>query len=616
MKNSALFPTIKLRPSYIEGMGNYRKFQEDMKGILNQNKRVVILDAPTGSGKTFAFSKLANDMQTTIIVLPNNLLGKEVYDSLNSSNPNEVVFLNAKNVRECVLSYKSKGFSMTKAKAIELLISGKKYVVTNPTIMYYIILNYYTSNKEDMISTLIKNNLSLIIYDEIHIYTRDQIAMILSMCLLFPEKIKILFSSATIQENFKNLVNEIFGKDNVETIKVPRMHNNNNEKNVLIQGPINVTIFQGEITDFIKENIDLIKNGKWFIIADSIKNMHMAKKELLNNNFSINEISMISAYDDPSYEEYEKIRKKEIENKKIIIGSNIVEQGINPPNYFTNYIIEPGVYLNNFIQRTGRIGRGQNNESNLYIIVNSHIDTIPDNIENIDDLYSFFKNFNFKNDYYIDAFSVGCYLGILLCKLSFNARKVIIKNIYKKTTLDIKAGLSCSIKIDVLFSDKKWIGTQFKYIREIKEMSEWWITYKESFYKFIPEEDKISILDIGDQDGFGNVNTEYSKIWLKRNKEIISDSDPKFWVVKDFNKEPNNNFSVSVYGIPFSKSYLPYKFGDIYFNAKDEIIKNCEEKIKYIGISKEQKEFLNYLAKFIKSTASIERLKVDINENP
>lgn len=311
--------------SYIKNSGELKEFQISMRDFANGDKEIGVLSAPTGAGKTYGFKTMIQNERFIIILLPNNLLAHEVCEDFLKSGISTVL-LNSEKVTEKVEEMVRKGFEATRDKAILSMITNKKIVVTNPELFYYIILNKYKLNpKTDSLSDFIVAGLKMIVIDEVHIYSRDQINILLGIMKLFHKEIKILFSSATIPGFFDVAIKKLFGEENIREITVDREYVKNSSNSIL-QGKINVFIPNFNSTaSFIEENHNIMNTGYWFIIADSIRNMQSIY-DVIKKHYSPNEIGLISAYHDPEYTTYHKIF--EDEKYRIVIGSNIVEQGI------------------------------------------------------------------------------------------------------------------------------------------------------------------------------------------------------------------------------------------------------------------------------------------------
>lgn len=598
-----------IHESYIKSSGELKEFQISMKDFGDGDKEIGILSAPTGSGKTFGFKTMIEDDKFILILLPNNLLAREVNEDFLKSGISTVL-LNSESVTEKLEEMRGAGFEATRDKAILSIITNKRIVITNPELFYYIILNKYKINrKADSLSDFIIAGLKMIVIDEVHIYSRDQMNILLGVMKLFHKEIKILFSSATIPESLQIAIKILFGEQNIKEIKVDREYVKNLSNNIL-QGKINVFIPEFNSTaSFIKENSEVMNSGYWFIIADSIRNMQSIYDEI-KQHYSSKEIGLISAYHDPEYRTYQSI----FENSqyRIIIGSNIVEQGINPPKYFSNFIVEPGLDIKNFVQRVGRIGRNSEKVNNLYIVfkdknVNAH--SFYDGMT-IEEFYTIMKNklperiTGYKPGY------VGIYSALIANKLSYNLKTTVATNVnIDRDGQGYTQGFFRTFKtidlINKIGNDKKLFYEFKKEIRELASILEWWEYYYNSIVNFIPSSEKIEGFDSSEKRKFN-----YDYMWVLKNKNVEYE-DNGIIVVKGFNEKLNYDFDVYVEGIPFNKREMKYKDIEPY-RARKLIIKKMEEYSDFQSSKGEAKMFSEGLKDIVIATADYSRLKSEV----
>ena len=606
--------TYEILPSFIESAGNLRQFQLEMVQFAeNEKKRVAILSAPTAAGKTHGFRQMGDKGKTTIIVFPNNLLSNETLKAFSESGVSDIAVLNASSINRLMHEKKNHGFhDFTQRKAIGLILENKKFIITNPTVYYNLINNHYSlQSREDMLSELLRNNLSTVIFDEFHIYSRDQASMILASTLLLRKDIKLMFASATLPDYLPPLLKEMYGDDQFCEIRAKRS-SQRKEESELLQGKLNLHIFNGSAIEFIHQNPTVFDNGRWFLILDSIRNIHEANRELARR-IPQSEIMMISAYHDPSYEAYAMV-KNGMTNKRIIIGSNIVEQGINPPSEYVNFLIEPGFSSESLIQRAGRIGRGSSSVSELYIAMQSNTVVFPDRVETVDEFFDFVSNFRFRSERHPWIRSLGTYLWFMLDRLTGNAKEAVLENLKGgHVNSSLLAACFSTKKVDRNLSDKSWVTGNIRYLRELKEISEWWSEYKESIYSFIPSQNEIKVLDTSeDFTEPGGFFTEYSELWIRKNKEIV-EAEGGLMIVGDFLDRPDFDFTIYVSGLPFD-SRVKKRYGDIFFSSRKEIIERFRSFYKsYFGLPGEIKEIIEALGDCIIATAGPERLRIELS---
>ncbi len=601
---------IKLRPSYIKSGQKLKEFQNKIIDFGKSDKEVAILNAPTGAGKTYAFKEIELN-GFILLLLPNNLLSNEVYN--NFSSDTNVGLINSSSLNEYILNKKNEGFyNITKDRAINYIANGKKVIISNPEIFYYIILNKYKNGGHgDSLTDFIINGLKMVIIDEVHIYTRDQTKILFSILKLLNKNIKKLFSSATIPESTKELIYKLFDKNSIEFIDVEREYKRSND-NIILQGPVSVLIpDESETSEYIKNNAENMKSGYWFIICDSIRNIDKVNNQLIKSGIKSGDIEIISAYHDPEYTGYKKIYDN---GARIIIGSNIIEQGINPPMKYNNFIIEPGMDIKNFIQRFGRIGRNREEESNAIIVFKSEIGKSK-LYENIDNFGNFIEEIEKKlpeKDDILKAEYIGVYAALISDNFSFDLSRLIKENIlseeagteFSKWFFRTKITLS---KLKDLQKDRKLFNNIRSKIRDLKNIMDWWNEYYNSIMEFIPDSIKVEGIDITDKHRFS-----YDYIWIRKNKNIVENKDCLL-IVSDFKEKSYYDFDVSVEGIPFEKFKLPYKDVSPY-KARSLILKRLKDEFdSYYDLDGNAKALIEGLKDIVYATADYERLFLGID---
>lgn len=153
--------------------------------IETQDEFYLALTAPTGSGKTNAWAvpALAGERLGVVLALyPTNALARDQYrslcrlrDRLNPSKP--VEYLDAERLG---LKRDEYDYHMTKGDVLGQIVRRMKrsggVIVTNPDIFIYGLKGYFSNH---YLSSVLKNMVSTVVFDEFHLFDLKQTDMIL-----------------------------------------------------------------------------------------------------------------------------------------------------------------------------------------------------------------------------------------------------------------------------------------------------------------------------------------------------------------------------------------------------------------------------------------------------
>ena len=142
-----------------------RSFQAALRGFLDSEKSVLMLQAPTGAGKTRGFSNFYDYGLKSLIVLPNNVLIDQNFNDFSRLMPGVTVITGEK------VSQKSKEWGQDKSQVVERLVLDGTIIFTNPTMLLFMLTNFYRRrmSRSDQIATLLLNGLRLVVLDEFHV---------------------------------------------------------------------------------------------------------------------------------------------------------------------------------------------------------------------------------------------------------------------------------------------------------------------------------------------------------------------------------------------------------------------------------------------------------------
>jgi CRISPR-associated endonuclease/helicase Cas3 len=372
--------TIKIKPQFValttekEVFPNgqtcfLHEFQKRMKLDFDGFQDFTIVTAPTGTGKSYAFPfPVINAKKSPkpfdegrirgLIVLPTNALIDELSENFSKTYP----FLNVKKITGRTLDELAvKGFDRW-SKINELCKGNTDLVITNPDIINYAMHGGYHQNAWQNTG---RNNFynfleyfGYIIFDEYHLYDEAQIANLLTLVYLRDiflqenNKIKFFFVSATPEKSLKDLlINKGYQVEEIiENIVEEENHSRaiHGLINVEFCSPLNQKV---PINEYRSEIKNIIDSGKRvLIVLDKLNEVQLLSDDLAAQ-FPESVIYQSTGYTPKTENQQQKINEA-----NIIVATNKAEVGVN---YNVEYcIMQPGKYYQNFVQRFGRVARG------------------------------------------------------------------------------------------------------------------------------------------------------------------------------------------------------------------------------------------------------------------
>lgn len=350
--------------------------QKRMKFDFEQLPEFTVVTAPTGTGKSYAFPfpvlnakkkpKAIDDAFNVrgLIILPTNALICELTENFKQTYPQLII---SQITSPELDKLGVKGYDRWK-KVIEIALESD-LVITNPDLINFAMHGGYHqfawNNKtgETRFSSFL-DKFNYIIFDEYHLYDETQIANILTMvklreCLLQhyqPVKgsvngVRFLFVSATPEIGLKRL----FESEDYEYKEIIENIISDKVDARPIHGELNVEFFDCKdirtlIRDKIAEIREVVKTKKVLLILNRLRDVQELAQELLRsfNGYTI--------YQSTGYVSKTEDHSTKIKSANIIIATNKAEVGVN---YDVEYcIMQPGKYFENFVQRFGRVSRG------------------------------------------------------------------------------------------------------------------------------------------------------------------------------------------------------------------------------------------------------------------
>ena len=518
-----------------------RSFQAALRGFLDSEKSVLMLQAPTGAGKTRGFSNFYDYGLKSLIVLPNNVLIDQNFNDFSRLMPGVTVITGEK------VSQKSKEWGQDKSQVVERLVLDGTIIFTNPTMLLFMLTNFYRRrmSRSDQIATLLLNGLWLVVMYEFHVYSRDQKYRLISLLVALRRRVKFVIASATLDSDLPDLIKSLIPENEILILEVKK------EGKDLIRGPVDYDFHPGEVTEVINDHINEMKEGKWFFITDSIREGYQIEKQLTAGGIRGEDICKLNRFDLSRYQD----RAAEIDRcfkHRIIIASNIVEQGYNPPHEFNNFVIDRGMYAHNFRQRAGRVGRSTEMKSRLLVCMKD-ASIIPRILEKIGNGVSVVEKVSEEIGEKRGSMKpevVGVYAGFMLQFFTTDARKIISESLEKNASHKFRKGFDTFRKAHQFVSNIRKVVDD-RNCHEAANFVRWFEEYTLTFRDFIGERSESQIFEHDQQGAEGKepVQLTYDTIWICRNLNFKME-DNKFFML-GFREEKNNDFDVYVTGFPY-----------------------------------------------------------------
>lgn len=609
---------LEVTPQFIS-----RDFQNKVYDFLKENnddRNILVLNAPTGAGKTYSFKFLEDTDGFSFIVMPNNFLIEEKMEEFGRIiDPKKIGILSSPSINNTLLENGLEKNKDSFLNAIFTSIYNRKIIITNPSFLFLIFYNFYWARvhgkRGGMIQELILRGLRTIIFDEFHVYSPDQRNRIISLNLALFGKLKFIYCSATLPENLEGDLSGLFGRERVITVQV--IAGDNTED--LLRGKLNVEIYKATPSEIVTNNLKDLEEGNWCLIVNRIRTISELRDIILSAGIPSEDILTVSGFHDP---ERVAIRRMIEGDCRIVIASNIIEQGFNPNKKFTNFVIEQGKYDYNFLQRIGRVGRGMIEPSNVKISAESYFE-FPSIFAVSFEEFTKRMTFNMKRDHYkFFPYRIGFYLAAFLHFTNSDVQSTIYENL--GSLICFPTLMKCKVEFSRITELMEGLTCRrIEYIKngisppETKLMPEWWMRFIGSFSQFIRSDEKIDITDltsIGKENSILKAElTRYGGIWARKNLQGSPSDDGKF-LSKGFRKEVFKDFEVEVCGIPWKCIQVPLR--DVEWQESD-IIKDCiKKRLSGSAFSKGQlKEKAEALKHFVEMTAFPDRLDMRVVED-
>ena len=339
------------------------QFQVKIRDIFNSQFDCLFVNAPTGAGKTLAFGlpTFCNmnvfQRRKTLIISPTNLLINQIYESLTKSI-REHVEIGDVRIRKLTGKDLFQRKPIQRQDEISFSFTGNDILVSNPDIISLLISGfYYTSqmkspnfnigrlrNPEDIFAKL-----DVIVFDEYHVYSEEELGKILTFIMLSRltgNHLKVIFASATPDEKIMAILAGM--KLTYDTLNVITTHDGNGYSRK-VRGLVDLKFSDEKMLDKFKD-ATISTPARTLFLFDHKVDAERAIDHLLEIGIDQEEIQELTGFKQRST-----IKKEHSNKERFVIATNAAEHGLNLD--VDEAHIEPGLYMENLSQRYGRIGR-------------------------------------------------------------------------------------------------------------------------------------------------------------------------------------------------------------------------------------------------------------------
>jgi CRISPR-associated helicase Cas3 len=516
----------RFEPEYLDYSGEFflafslHDFQTKIRDIFNSQYDCLFLNAPTGTGKTLSFGlpTFCNinifQRRKTLIISPTNLLIDQIYKDL----VNRFIERNTEiaDVRIRKLTGKDLIHSnlIQREEEIRMSFTGNDILVSNPDIISLLISGFYYTrakksprfklgrlrNPEDIFSKL-----DVIIFDEYHLYSEEELGKILSFIILSRltgNRMKIIFSSATADKKMKEIM-ESMGLL-CETLDVSTTSCSAGHKRT-VRGTVVLRFSDENMLDHLK-GADLLGSSRELYLFDHKIDAERAVNYLLTRGVGQNQIQELTGF-----MQHSDSKPVYTNKEKFVIATNAAEQGLNLD--VDKAHIEPGLYLENLLQRYGRIGRsGASGEITIHV----HRDVLknlPENTGSFKELEQYLRSIFRKREHYASRIKVHYGAFMALCTIRSvrqNLKEQIIELLRSYSdngTLQVfQSVLDFDRLVEQLSSSR--LG---KY--ESQDLKDWWEQFLSSLGYFRGQSNTVSVQLTRSN---GNIITTDDLRWIKK----------------------------------------------------------------------------------------------------
>jgi hypothetical protein len=373
-------------------------------------------------------------------------------------------------------------------RALEIMerIRENDITVTNPDIITLLIAGKYhwasrDARKERQWSDVFKN-ISVMIFDEYHVYDEEEISKIISFLVLSRatgnDHIKFIFASATPNHKILDLLRErgFSCREVTETMYADRFNDRDFRAS---KGRIDLTFTSKEINDSIPQEIP--PRGRTLFLFDHIIGLEKGIARL--NGAGVSDFDEYSGFETRAAE-----KKVHTGQEKFVMATSAAEQGLNMEVDIAH--IEPGLYLQNFWQRFGRAARRGKDGMIIVHMPLEMVQHLPETIAGYEALGETMNALMRDRDTYASRIkdSMGAFLFLVWKKSGNSALRAQVESAGR--TLN-KFGEFRAFDRGIMEVSNN--GSDYADPDDISDLEAWWASYMQSFGWFRGQSTSVEV---------------------------------------------------------------------------------------------------------------------------
>ncbi|WP_393971563.1 DEAD/DEAH box helicase [Oxyplasma meridianum] len=542
--------TFIFQPQYLPLTNNMQlgfrlhEFQVIVKDILGMSEDCLFLDAPTASGKTLSFilpsacNNLTLRRAKTLVISPTNLLISQTYEEISE------LIREKPEIQDMRLSrINSRSFVGLKiyerAKKIRGEFINNDIVISNPDVIALFLSGFYDKSYKNgpgaeftrvRSTTDIFSELDIIIFDEYHVYSEEELGKIsafLNLCKLTGKVPKIIFTSATPQYKMREMLITLGFTYRDYHVNVSQVESADAR---CIRGEIKLSVTDQPIKDSLSDAF--INEGKVLYLFDHKIEAEKARSKLIEMGLESKYIKDLSGFSNRALE-----KKESSALERCIVATNAAEQGLNLDVSIAH--IEPGLYIENLTQRYGRIGRRGQPGSIFIHLKDWQVDKVSDHLADFSDLINELEKIFFSKDLFMSRIKRHFAAFMALCSIE-DKRGIIASQIKNSVEKINDSTITKIYRAIIAFEDaiKKLSKLKQPNPEDIKDLNKWWDSFLLSIGFFRGESTSVFIRLKRDGE---YMDTTEDIVWVKKMciTETIKDEKHKLYLISSFKEVPS-----------------------------------------------------------------------------